>query len=237
MLPAKRNSIGSEPIEPLTEETLPYYRPRGNGAAFNFSLVNVNRPMDQSAIGDQSEQANSSIARVSGRRTHFTRIKTMPQKRIQTKNGARNHPLALSVTCFLAIGAITGIFWNQANAQSEPSSLSDASASTMNPESERRNIWQDGVGEGFRSTTQSIGLSSGATYGLAAFGGREAHHLALISLSYGHMLGHLWGEGLISDNVALSVEARYVHWSCAGLHHPNLGLNGVTGMAGVTFFF
>jgi hypothetical protein len=30
---------------------------------------------------------------------------------------------------------------------------------------------------------------------------------------------------------------RYVHWSCAGIHHPNLGLNGITGMLGVTFFF
>ena len=185
----------------------------------------------------------------------------------------------------------------------------------MNPESDLRNIWQNAVGEGFRSTTQSIALSSGATYGFAAFGGREAHHLALTGVTYGHMLGEVCGEcwyrgnwelrlelftgaqfspttewlvGLtphlrynfatgarwvpfldagvgvtatgigppdlsgtfefnlqpcvgvqyfIKDHVAITVEARYMHWSCARLSDPNLGLNGVTGMLGITRFF
>src|ERR1700679_1052905 len=31
----------------------------------------------------------------------------------------------------------------------------------------------------------------------------------------------------IRDNVALDIEARYLHMSCAGLHKPNLGLNNV----------
>ncbi len=179
-----------------------------------------------------------------------------------------------------------------------------------------KSIWEKRVGEGFRADTQSIGLSAGATYGFAAFGSREAHDLALVSLTYGHMLGHVWGEdhryrgnmefrlelftgaqfsprsewlvGLtphlrynfatgtrwipfldggagvtatgigppdlsgtfefnlqagggvqwfLKENVALSLEARYVHWSCAGISKPNLGLNGVTGMLGLTFFF
>lgn len=183
-------------------------------------------------------------------------------------------------------------------------------------ESEPRGIWESGVGEGFRSTTQSISLSAGATYGIAMFGGREAHDLALVSLSYGHMLGHTLGDGhwyhgnvefrielfsgaqfspstewfvgltphlrydfatgtrwipffdlgagvtatsigapdlsgtfefnlqagtgiqwFLKDNVALTLEARYVHWSCAGINHPNLGLNGVSGMLGLSFFF
>ena len=98
------------------------------------------------------------------------------------------------IICFLVIGT-TATCWCPAKAQSEAGLLSDASASMLNPESKQRDIWQNGIGEGFRSTTQSIGVSSGATYGLAAFGGREAHHLALISLSYGHMLGHVCGEG------------------------------------------
>ena len=177
-------------------------------------------------------------------------------------------------------------------------------------------IWEHGVGEGFRSSTQSIGLSAGGTYGIATFGSREAHDLALVSLSYGHMLGRIRGEdhwyrgnlefrlelftgaqfsptsewlvGLtphlrynfatgtrwipfvdggagvtatsigppdlsgtfefnlqagtgiqwfLKDNVALTLETRYVHWSCAGISKPNLGLNGVTEMVGVTFFF
>jgi lipid A 3-O-deacylase len=182
--------------------------------------------------------------------------------------------------------------------------------------SERNSIWENGVGEGFLPTTQSLGLSAGATLGVAAFGSLQAHDLALVSLTYGHMLGPLRGEdhwyhgnaefrlelftgtqfspsnewlvGLtphlryhfatgtrwipfldagmgvtatgigppdlsgtfefnlqagvgvqwfIKDNMALSLEARYVHWSCAGISKPNLGLNGVTGMLGVTFFF
>jgi opacity protein-like surface antigen len=44
-------------------------------------------------------------------------------------------------------------------------------------------------------------------------------------------------QWVVKDNVALSQEARYVHWSCAGISNPNLGLNGVTGLLGVTFFF
>jgi len=46
--------------------------------------------------------------------------------------------------------------------------------------------------------------------------------------------GIMW---VLRDNLALSLEARYVHWSCAGLHKPNLGLNGVTGLLGMTYFF
>lgn len=41
----------------------------------------------------------------------------------------------------------------------------------------------------------------------------------------------------IRDNVAITLESRYTHWSCAGLHHPNLGLNGITGLLGITFYF
>ena len=40
----------------------------------------------------------------------------------------------------------------------------------------------------------------------------------------------------LKDNVALTAEARHVHWSCAGIHKPNLGLNGVIGFLGLTFF-
>jgi len=199
----------------------------------------------------------------------------------------------------------------------EPSPLPDpVSMPEFNLESERKSIWENGIGEGFRPEAQSISLSAGATYGFAAFGGREAHDLALVSLTYGHMLGHVLGErhwyqgslefrlelftgvqfsprsewlvGLtphlrynlatgtrwipfldggagvtatgigppdlsgtfefnlqagvgvqwfLKENVALGLEARYVHWSCAGLNTPNLGLNGVTGMLGLTFFF
>src|SRR5881394_2807749 len=58
---------------------------------------------------------------------------------------------------------------------------------TFQPASE--SIWEHGVGEGFRSSTQSLGVGAGANYGVAILGGKEAHHLALLGLSYGHMLG------------------------------------------------
>ncbi len=56
-------------------------------------------------------------------------------------------------------------------------------------------IWENGVGEGFRSKTPSLTVSAGATYGLDIFGNREQHHLAMLSLTYGYMLGHAVGEG------------------------------------------
>jgi hypothetical protein len=174
----------------------------------------------------------------------------------------------------------------------------------------------EGVGEGFRSEAQSFSLSAGAAHGLAIFGGRKAHDLALVSFCYGHMLGHVLGQdrwyrgnfefrlelftgaqfspssewfvGLtphlrynfatgtrwipfvdagagvtatgigppdlsgtfefnlqagagvywfVKDNVALHLQGGYVHWSCAGIHKPNLGLNGIPTMFGITFFF
>jgi hypothetical protein len=41
----------------------------------------------------------------------------------------------------------------------------------------------------------------------------------------------------INDNLALGIEARYLHMSCAGINTPNLGLNNVNGMVGITWFF
>jgi opacity protein-like surface antigen len=177
-------------------------------------------------------------------------------------------------------------------------------------------IWQTAIGQGFRHDAQSLTVSVGATKGVEIFGSRQTHDLALFSLTYGHMLTGLLGEGhwycgnleiraelftgaqfspetewlvgltphlryhfatgtrwvpffdagagvtatgigppdlsgtfefnlqagggvewFIKDNLALSLEARYVHWSCGGINQPNLGLNGITGLFGVTFFF
>jgi len=177
-------------------------------------------------------------------------------------------------------------------------------------------IWQGAVGEGFRSSVQTFSLEAGTALGVQAFGGRQVHDLALLSLSYGHMLGKVVGEdhwyrgnwevrgelfaggqfspesdpfvGLtphlrynfatgtrwvpfadlgagvtasgvgppdqsgtfefnlqanvgthwfVRDNVALTFEAGFLHMSCAGLHDPNLGVNTVKGMIGMTWFF
>lgn len=41
----------------------------------------------------------------------------------------------------------------------------------------------------------------------------------------------------IRDNVALGIEARYLHMSDAGISKPNLGLNNVNGMLSISWFF
>jgi len=41
----------------------------------------------------------------------------------------------------------------------------------------------------------------------------------------------------LRDNLALTTEVRYIHFSCAGLHKPNLGMNNVAFMLGVSWFF
>src|SRR5260370_3872241 len=56
-------------------------------------------------------------------------------------------------------------------------------------------IWQAGVGEGFRPTVHTFSVELGVGVGLAAFRSVQAHDMALASLSYGHMLGPVRGEG------------------------------------------
>ena len=225
----------------------------------------------------------------------------------------RSSPIAQCLVglLLLLIGMLDGT-----NAQ--PTLLSSDAAPWRGPglESRATSIWENGVGEGFRSGVESVGLSIGANYGVAMLGGRESHHLALTSLSYGRVLrpvrgarhwyrgnwelrgelfsgaefspdtewivgltphlrynfatGTRWipfvdlGAGVtatsigppdlsgifefnlqacvgthwfIKENVALTMEARYLHLSCARISDPNLGLNGVTGLVGLTFFF
>ena len=180
-------------------------------------------------------------------------------------------------------------------------------------------IWQNGAGEGFQPSVQDFSVEPGIALGIAAFGSQQAHNLGLLSLSYGHMLGQVKGEGhwyrgniewrlelfggmqfhpdidtdgwligltphvrynfatgtrwipffdlgagvtatgigppdlsgtfefnlqattglswFLRDNLALTGDVRYMHFSCAGIHHPNLGMNDVGFFLGVTWFF
>jgi len=218
------------------------------------------------------------------------------------------------IACFINSVVLAAPIFAQEHA--ELSATNTSSKPLAEFESGKDQLWQNGIGEGFRSGAQSITVSAGATYGIAAFGGLEAHDLALVSFTYGHMLGPVLAEGhwyrgnpefrlelftgaqfspstdwfvgltphlrynfatgthwipfvdigagvtatgigppdlsgtfefnlqgglgvqwFVKENISLSLEARYVHWSCAGITHPNLGLNGVTGMLGLTFFF
>lgn len=44
-------------------------------------------------------------------------------------------------------------------------------------------------------------------------------------------------ERFLTDDVAVSVQAGYLHMSSAGFYEPNKGVNCLTGMIGVSFFF
>jgi len=219
-------------------------------------------------------------------------------------------------SCLVAFLAVTVAMREEACAQPIPVMTNSISSPGPALESRPDGIWENGVGEGFRPTTHSIEVSAGANGGLAVFGPKQSHDLALFCVSYGHMLGHVCGDGhwykgnpelrgelftgaqfspgsewfvgltphlrysfatgtrwipfadggagvtatgigppdlsgtfefnlelgggvqwFLTDNVALTAEARYVHWSCAGIHKPNLGLNGVTGLLGLSYFF
>lgn len=182
-------------------------------------------------------------------------------------------------------------------------------------ETRPKGIWANRVEEGVRLTSRSLDLTAEAAYGLKAFGSREGHDLAMVSLSCGRtpsrtrseehwysgnpeakpefytgsqispsnewfvgLTPHLrsdfatggrWnlhvdagagvtatgigppdlsgafefhlqeGTGIryfTNDDLAVCLDAHLVHRSCAGISRPNLGLNGVTGLLGLTYF-
>jgi len=41
----------------------------------------------------------------------------------------------------------------------------------------------------------------------------------------------------LRDNLALTAQARFIHFSNAGLQFPNLGVNTLTGLIGISWFF
>jgi len=211
----------------------------------------------------------------------------------------------------------TTLIWlKTAEAQSQTPMTNSTLDTVLALKPANHEIWQNGIGEGFKPGVQSVSFSTGAGYGLKIFGSRQHHDLALTSLAYGYMLGPVKGEGrwyrgnwefrgelfsgaqfspgndwlvgltphlrynfatgarwipyvdagagvtatsigppdlshtfefnlqaaaglrwFIKDNVALSIEARYLHLSCAGIDKPNFGLNNVNGMLGISWFF
>jgi hypothetical protein len=215
------------------------------------------------------------------------------------------------------IGLIT-LACTRDSISAEAQSQSTATNSIPGPElvPPKSTIWQNGIGEGFRSTAQTFSVEAGVAPGMAIFGSQQAHDLALLSLTYGHMLWGVQGQGhwyrgniegrlelfggaqyspstdwvigltphlrynlatgtrwipfldggagvtatsigppdlsgtfefnlqgtagvhwFMKDALALTGEVRYMHMSCAGLHHPNLGANNVAFMIGLTWFF
>ena len=101
----------------------------------------------------------------------------------------------------IGCSAILAISWTAATIQlgtvqvwSQTLSTVSASDAVLNSKPSTTNIWQGEVGQGFRSSVQTVSLEMGAAAGFQAFGGEQNHNLALISLSYGHMLGGVVGD-------------------------------------------
>jgi hypothetical protein len=82
-----------------------------------------------------------------------------------------------------------------AEAQSQPATTNAPAEFAPEEVQPKSTIWQAGIGEGFLPTAQTFGLELGVAPGIAAFGSQQAHDFALMSLSYGHMLGRVKGEG------------------------------------------
>ena len=55
-------------------------------------------------------------------------------------------------------------------------------------------IWLGEPGAGFRSTVRTVSLLAGGAVGPAMMGSQEHHHLALVSVAYGHMFAPLQAE-------------------------------------------
>ena len=84
---------------------------------------------------------------------------------------------------------------NGAEPSSQPPSTNSNAEPAIKLQAPAATIWQNGVGEGFRSTVQTISVELGVDLGVSTFGSRQSHDFALISMSYGHMLGRVHGEG------------------------------------------
>src|SRR5258708_38195232 len=84
-------------------------------------------------------------------------------------------------------------------AGAEVRTQSTATNSPAEPKTElqvgKSSIWQDGIGNGFLSSAQSVTVEAGVALGMSKLGSHQAHDLALTSLSYGHMLGPVLGAG------------------------------------------
>jgi lipid A 3-O-deacylase len=216
----------------------------------------------------------------------------------------------------ISLWAATLTSSNSAEPSPQPSTENSIAGPEVKLETPAASIWQGDVGEGFRSTVQTVSVEAGVAVGMATFGSRQAHDMALMSLSYGHMLGPVIGEGhwfrgnlelrgelfgggqfspesqwllgltphlrynfatgtrwipfldggagvsatgighpdiggtfefnlqgcggvhwFLRDDLALTGEVKYMHLSDAGIHHPNLGVNDIVGLIGVTLFF
>lgn len=96
----------------------------------------------------------------------------------------------------LASCCISTMIWlSAAQAQAQTAPTNSASDEVLAWRSANTNIWENGVGEGFKRGVQSVSFDAGAGYGIKVFGGKQSHDLALQSISYGCTLGPVEGDG------------------------------------------
>jgi len=98
----------------------------------------------------------------------------------------------MAIFCCLMLGLGSDLARAQATANDPPARGQDTEVSLEQPP---RSLWVDGIGNGFEAGTSSFSASAAAAAGMTIFGSREAHDLALLSLSYGKVLGGVTGDG------------------------------------------
>ena len=143
---------------------------------------------------------------------------------------------------FLTAWAATLACSHSAELLSPPPAENSTSGPALEFQHPAASIWQDGVGQGFRSTTHTLSVEAGVGVGMAAFGSTQAHDLALTSLSYGHMWGPVlgkdhWYRGNFEYRIELFGGAQYSPSSewLVGLT-PHLRYNFATGTRWIPFF-
>ena len=75
-------------------------------------------------------------------------------------------------------------------------------------------------------------IDGGAGVTATGIGGPDLSGVFEFNLQFGG--GVHW---FFRDNEAITLEGRFMHWSDGGFSSPNLGLNGVSGLIGVSYFF
>ena len=96
----------------------------------------------------------------------------------------------------LAIISTATTIWSRTAEAQLPAAPTDSGGNAVHTWSfSNTNIWQNGVGNGFKAGVQSISLSFGAGYGLRILDSRQSHDLALDRISNGYILGATEDEG------------------------------------------
>ena len=154
--------------------------------------------------------------------------------------GKRNQQL-LTLACFTLASSFAALTLSAAEPQFGPPLTNTLSASIQSPEEPTPGVWLNDIGEGFSASAQSVSLEFGASRGVAAFGGKQRHDLALASISYGYMLapvcgGNNWYRGNWELRGELFTGAQFLpdqNW-VVGLT-PHLRYNFATGTRWVPF--